>query len=172
VAGFRNDKRAYGKAPNSVSEGADKVNSLWPNLRLLIALHSPDAVLETGLRRRLREKSRHRAAFAAEQSVLCSPVCGSNNREIRALFAYFGAKRVEFLRSRDCMAEREGFELSVRFCRAKARRVRKLQIAKPYQRIPSRTRHQIFAISPVSIRRPFGQKGERQAILWQKVVTA
>src|ERR1019366_3478433 len=63
------------EAPNSVSKGADKVNSLWPNLRLVIALHSPDAVLETGLRRRLPEKSRHRAAFAAEQSVLRSPVC-------------------------------------------------------------------------------------------------
>jgi len=50
-------------------------DSLWPNLRLVIALHSPDAVLETGLRRRLPEKSRHRAAFAAEQSVLRSPVC-------------------------------------------------------------------------------------------------
>ena len=50
-------------------------DSLWPNLRLVIALHSPDAVLETGLRRRLPEKSRHRAAFAAEQSVLRGPVC-------------------------------------------------------------------------------------------------
>jgi hypothetical protein len=32
--GIGTDKRAYGKAPISVSKGADKVNSLWPNLRL------------------------------------------------------------------------------------------------------------------------------------------
>jgi hypothetical protein len=36
---------------------ADKVNSLWPNPQLLIALHSPNAPLETGLRRCLPEKS-------------------------------------------------------------------------------------------------------------------
>ena len=56
------------------------------------------------------------------------------------------------------MAERERFELSVRFCRAKARRVSKLQIAKPYQRIFTKTRHQSFAISPVSIRHLFAPK--------------
>jgi len=32
------------------------------------------------------------------------------------------------------VAEREGFEPAVRFCRTKARRVRKLQIAKHYQK--------------------------------------
>ena len=81
-----------------------------------------------------------------------------NNREIRALFAYFGAKRVEFPCSSDCMAEGEGFEPLVRFCRAKPRRIRKLQIAKPYQRIFTKTRHQSFAISPVSIRHLFVPK--------------
>jgi len=35
------------------------------------------------------------------------------NREIRALFAYFGGKRVEFLCSSDCVAERTEFEPSV-----------------------------------------------------------
>src|SRR5229473_1428681 len=29
---------------------ADEVNSLWPNPQFLIALHSPNALLETGLR--------------------------------------------------------------------------------------------------------------------------
>jgi hypothetical protein len=33
------------------------------------------------------------------------------------------------------VAEGDGFEPSVRFCHAKPRHVRKLQIAKPYQRI-------------------------------------
>jgi hypothetical protein len=54
---------------------ADKVNSLWPNPQLLIALHSPNALLETGLRMCLPEKSQDRSPFAVEQSVLCGPVC-------------------------------------------------------------------------------------------------
>jgi hypothetical protein len=56
------------------------------------------------------------------------------------------------------MAEREGFEPAIRFCRAKARRVRKLQIAKPAREFHAKTRHQSFAISPVSIRHPFVPK--------------
>jgi hypothetical protein len=36
---------------------ADKVNSLWPNPQLSIALHSPNAPLETGLRMCVPEKS-------------------------------------------------------------------------------------------------------------------
>jgi len=32
-----------------------------------------------------------------------------HNREIRALFAYFGGRRADFLCSTDCVAEREGF---------------------------------------------------------------
>jgi Ni/Co efflux regulator RcnB len=52
-----------------------KVNSLWPNPQLLIALHSPKAASETGLRMCLPEKSRDRTASDAEQSVLRSPVC-------------------------------------------------------------------------------------------------
>jgi hypothetical protein len=41
----------------------------------LIALHSPYALLETGLRMSLPEKSQGSTAFDAEQSVLCTPVC-------------------------------------------------------------------------------------------------
>ena len=41
----------------------------------MIALHSPNALLETGLRMCLPEKSRDRTASDAEQSVLRSPVC-------------------------------------------------------------------------------------------------
>jgi hypothetical protein len=46
-----------------------------------------------------------------------SPFCAVrfvyNNREKRALFASFSARRAEFLCIRDCMAEREGFEPSI-----------------------------------------------------------
>jgi hypothetical protein len=57
------------------SSDVDKVNPLWPNPRLVIALHSPNALLETGLRVCPPEKSQDRSPFATEQSVLCSPVC-------------------------------------------------------------------------------------------------
>src|SRR5450759_1213479 len=40
-----------------------------------------------------------------------------NNREIRALFAYFGVERAEFLCSSDCVAERQEFEPSFPFLR-------------------------------------------------------
>src|ERR1700722_7711415 len=86
----------------------------------------------------------------------------SKNREIRALFAYFGAKRAKFLCSPDCEAEREGFEPSVRFCRAKPRRVRKLQIAKPYQRIVCQNPASELALGPVSVRYSIDPKRRTQ----------
>jgi hypothetical protein len=51
-----------------------KVNSLWPNPLLLIALLSPCALHETGLRICPSEKSRGVAPFAVGQSILPSPV--------------------------------------------------------------------------------------------------
>jgi hypothetical protein len=41
-------KRSLWEAPNAVSKVRTKVNRLWPNPLLVIALHSPDALLETG----------------------------------------------------------------------------------------------------------------------------
>jgi hypothetical protein len=41
----------------------------------MIALHSPNALLQTGLRMCLLEKSQDSTAFDAEQCVLCGPVC-------------------------------------------------------------------------------------------------
>ena len=115
-----------------MSKALTKVNSLGSNSGPLIALPSPYAHFETGPRMCPPEKS------LDNHCVRCrgvrSPQSGlsGNNREIRALFAYFGAKRVRFLCSPDCVAEGEGFEPSVLFWPAKPRRVRKLQIAKPY----------------------------------------
>ena len=59
----------------------------------------------------------------------------SDSSEIAPIFRNFQRNPGGFLCTSDCVAEREGFEPSVRFCRAKPRRVRKLQIAKPSQRI-------------------------------------
>lgn len=52
-----------------------KVNSLLPNPQLLIALHSPNGLRETGLCMCLTEKTHASSAFDDERSVLCSPVC-------------------------------------------------------------------------------------------------
>jgi hypothetical protein len=52
-----------------------KVKSRSPNPQLLIALHSPKGLRETGPRMCLLEKSQDSTAFDAEQSVLRSPVC-------------------------------------------------------------------------------------------------
>src|SRR5437879_13338032 len=72
-------------------------------------------MLETGLCMCPPEKSdgspppRGRAVRSLQSGL------SRKNREIRALFAYFGAKRAEFLCSPDCVAEGEGFEPPVRF---------------------------------------------------------
>jgi hypothetical protein len=89
--------------------------------------------------------------------------------ELAGISRDFRGQLAEFLCTSDCVAEGEGLELSVRFCDGKPRHVRKMQIAKPYQRISHQTRRQGFAISPISLRRPFEPEGERQAILWLKV---
>ena len=92
-----------------------KVNSLGSNSGPLIALPSPYAHLETGPRMCPPEKS------LGNDCIRCrgvrSPQSGlsGNNREIRALFAYLGAERAEFLCSPDCVAEGEGFEPPVPF---------------------------------------------------------
>jgi len=54
----------------STSKVLAKVNSLRPNLRLVIALHSPEALIETGQRICPLEKRRDGHRFADEQSVL------------------------------------------------------------------------------------------------------
>jgi hypothetical protein len=69
-----------------------KVNSLWQNPGPLIALHSPSALLETGLRMCPPEKSqdsdhlRYRAVRSLQSGLF------ANNREKWAYSAYFGGK--------------------------------------------------------------------------------
>ena len=53
-----------------VSKVSTKVNPLWPNPRLVIALHSPNALLETGLRMCPPEKDLDIDPLDPKQSVL------------------------------------------------------------------------------------------------------
>jgi hypothetical protein len=48
----------------------EEVNSLWPNPGLKIAMHSPKALIETGLHMCPPEKTRDVHAVADEQCVL------------------------------------------------------------------------------------------------------
>jgi hypothetical protein len=78
------------EALNSTCKALTKVNSLRSNLRLVIALHSPCALREPGLRMCVSEKSRdgdglYRRLVRSLQSGL-----SRKNREIRACFAHFG----------------------------------------------------------------------------------
>jgi hypothetical protein len=81
------------EAPNAASKVRTKVNPPSPNPRLVVALHSPNALLETGLRRCLPEKSQDSGALSSRavhflQSGLWTKYC-----EIRACCAYFGVGR-------------------------------------------------------------------------------
>jgi hypothetical protein len=59
----------------SVNKAPAVVNSLRANPSALIALHSPDAVVETGLHDCPPEKSGEYGGSAADYSILCSPLC-------------------------------------------------------------------------------------------------
>ena len=50
TASSRRPETGLREAPNVVSNELTKVNPLWPHPRTVIALPSPDALLETGLR--------------------------------------------------------------------------------------------------------------------------
>jgi hypothetical protein len=82
------EKRTSGSAELGFQD-AGKVNSLWSNSRLVIALHSPKALPETGLLMCLPEKSqdRHRIRWRAVHSLQSG--LATNNRKIRSMFSIF-----------------------------------------------------------------------------------
>jgi len=64
VKGVRSPQGTHwdgGWAARAISEVLSKVNSLWTSFQLVIALRSPYAILETGLRMRPPEKRRDSA---------------------------------------------------------------------------------------------------------------
>jgi len=65
--------------------------------RLVIALHSPHALLETGLRMCPPEKSRHVAVTYPERSFLSSPVCRANIAKNGHVSRILGERAAEFL---------------------------------------------------------------------------
>jgi hypothetical protein len=96
-------------------QGADKSQLAKAESRLLIAWHSPNALLKTGLRTRPPEKAGTVTPFSGEQCVFSSPVCRANIAKNGHVSRISGQGAAEFLCTSDCVAEREGFELSVQF---------------------------------------------------------
>src|SRR5947209_14696066 len=74
------------------SESADKVNPLWPNPGLLIVLHSPKALPETGLRMCPPEKNQDSCLLRCRAARSLRSRLSSKYREKRACFAYFGER--------------------------------------------------------------------------------
>ena len=104
---------ALWEAPKSTPKMPTQVKFPRPNPLLLIALYSPGALLETGLRMCLPEKSQGSERLRCWAVRSLQSGLSRNNREIRACFAHFGGNESRFLRSSDCVAKREGFEPSV-----------------------------------------------------------
>jgi hypothetical protein len=108
------------------------MKSVSPHHRFVIESHSPKAnTWNRTADAPFREKPGHRG-----NSVRIGPF--SPFRFIRELsrntgiFAYPRQDETQFLRSSDCVAEREGFEPPVQVRSSKAQCVRKLQIATAY----------------------------------------
>ncbi len=78
------------EVPKPVPMMPTEVNSLCTNPRLLIALHSPHALLKTGLHLCHPEKSRDSDALHCRVVRSLKSGLSRKNREIRACFAYFG----------------------------------------------------------------------------------
>jgi hypothetical protein len=125
-----------GKKSNQSLRMPTQVNSLWPNPQLLIALHSPNAPLETGLCMCLPEISQDNTAFDAEQSVLRSPVC----LRIIAKYRHCSCISEQGERSFSAMqtAWRSGEDSNPRYRSetCKSRRLRKLRIINQFRNSP------------------------------------
>jgi hypothetical protein len=126
-----------------------------PNHRFVIALHSPEEVFETGLVGCPPEKSAAKCTGAIEHATFSVPPLIGKVEELRLFRAISRAIRTDFSALRTAWRRGRDSNPPVRFWHAKPRHIRKLQIANPYQRISRQPPRESFAISPVSIRRPF-----------------
>ncbi len=105
--------KGLGGTSTSVSKTRPEVKSPGRIATLLIALHSPNARLETGLRMCPVEKAEIVTPFAAQQSVLCSPVYWGTIAKYGHVSGILRGMVVRILCSQDCVAESKTFEPSV-----------------------------------------------------------
>jgi hypothetical protein len=69
---------------------ADKVKALSPHHRLVIALHSPDGVGETGLRVCPAEKNTAKLGYGAKQDTFSGPVSGRESQNCADFQRFLG----------------------------------------------------------------------------------
>ena len=133
---FRTDGRQTGSYPEtglwetstSFSKALPEVNSRCPKPGILIALHSPYAILETGLRICHPEKSQPVDAIRSRAVRSLQSALRTKYYEIRASLRISRQKAGQFLCGLDLLAERLGFEPSLPFVfGAKSRWVRYMQ---------------------------------------------
>jgi len=74
------------------SNGLPKSTSLWLNPRVVIALHSPSALLETGLHMCPPEKSQDKGRLRCPAVRSLRSGLFKHNREKLAYFTYFGGE--------------------------------------------------------------------------------
>jgi hypothetical protein len=96
-------------------QAAYKVNPLGPNPGLVIALHSPSALPETGLPMCPQEKGRQINAIRSRVVHSLQSALRAKYYQIRACLAYFAAKAGHFLYSLDLLAERETCRIAAIF---------------------------------------------------------
>jgi hypothetical protein len=82
-----------------------QVNSPSPHHRFVIALPSPDKVIETGLRICPPEKGPQINPFDPEQSVLSGALCGRNIPKYGHVLRISRQEAGQFLSSLDLLAE-------------------------------------------------------------------
>jgi len=98
-----------------ISEGGQKSRPLSPHHRFVIAMHSPDGVLESGLLGCLPEKKVRKPACRIGQDTFSGPLCVKDSRNYRPIRAISQRIAGCFLCTSDSMAERKTFEPSVPF---------------------------------------------------------
>ena len=81
------------------------VKSLSPNHRLVIALHSPGGVVETGLPMCPPEKKARKLAWGSEAGHFLQSGLSATSEELRAISCDFQIYAAEFLCTPDCVAE-------------------------------------------------------------------
>ena len=102
--------------------------------------------------------------FADEQPVLCSPVCLGIIAKLRAIVAYFGGRRADFLCSSDLLAGEQDSNSHYRFEFRNFRGLRNLQTMQHL------TRESTGAESTQTVHLFVRHSGEGYAIVWLKVV--
>jgi hypothetical protein len=154
-----------------LSNEPTKVNPRSPNPPSLIAFHSPNGVLEAGLRKCSSEKTQDSAPLASKRSVLSSPSWRTNIANNGHVSRISGeAARRQFSVVKTCWRRKCDSNSHYRFEFRNPRRLRNLEAVQHLTRESTSSdwplvdkEQSIFSSA---------HQGERHTIVWLKVVTS